>query len=70
MVVDAGTQVCGRCGGRIITDSREGERFCLTCGDRPVTATDLALAHSIRAAEEAVRDGKRWRAPSIRGMQL
>lgn len=70
MVIDAGTRDCGRCGGRLITDSREGERFCLTCGDRPVTPAQLATAQAIREEEEAARYGKRWRSPSIGGFKL
>jgi len=61
---------CERCGGRVITDAREGERFCLACGARPVTPAELAAARAMRDEEEAFYEGKRWRSPSIQGLKL
>lgn len=71
MVIEAGTRaLCGRCGGRMIHDAREGERYCLTCGDRPVSLEELAHARALEQAEEDFRAGRRHRSPSIGGLRL
>ncbi len=67
--MDAGTR-CGRCGGRVITDAREAERYCLACGARPIDADELAATRASLAVEEAFHAGKRWRSPSIQGLKL
>lgn len=71
MVVEAGRRAdCGRCGGRMIHDAREGERYCLTCGDRPVSEAALALMRAGIEQEEEWRAGRRFRSPSIAGLKL
>lgn len=71
MVVEAGTRGdCGRCGGRVIVDAREGERYCLTCGDRPVTEAELLEARRMIEVEAEFYAGKRYRSPSIGGLRL
>lgn len=71
MVIEAGKRAdCGRCGGRMIHDAREGERYCLTCGDRPVSAEEIAHARRLIDAETEFYYGKRYRSPSIGGLKL
>lgn len=63
-------EACKRCGGRVVEDQREGERYCVTCGHRAYSQHEIASAARAEAATLWPEPGKRRRAPRIGGLIL
>ena len=61
---------CVRCGGVMIEDARDDERFCLACGSRPVDAEAVAAAVAHYRADTDRPEGSRFRSPRIGGIKL
>ena len=62
---------CERCGGRVIHDARAHEVFCLACGGRVLSASEVRRAReAVVRRDQLGRGGRRERRPSTNGIVL